>query len=316
MDWRIKEPLGGPAGSDEGMFPLAVCQEGCFSKRLQFPPIPPPLPQGSQGAGTEPARPAGRVSPSRDRLQPPPWDSAPPGTALEGLSARPNPTGAPQLGTELGATGTAVALGLPGAEGVGREEMNWGWKLAQLRGTAALCVKSKGIRKGRERDTAFVCAHVRVGSGGQELSGVSTLGQLGLSLQLPLRWLFTPAAARKPSSPPDVHPVRWDLTLTRKLSSSRHLPPRVRAGRGVWVRKPAAGEGKGVPVGSDVSSNNKTPLSALCLGGKRFDAEPSKPSQDAASHLLLAPWSFALSFLGSEASAQLPAQPPLGRTTE
>lgn len=91
----------------------------------------------------------------------PPRDSAPPGTALEGLSARPNPTGALQLGAELGATGTAVALGLPGAEGVGREEMNWGWKLAQLRGTAALCVKSKGIRKGRERDTAFVCARVR-----------------------------------------------------------------------------------------------------------------------------------------------------------
>lgn len=33
-------------------------------------------------------------------------------------------------------------------------------------------------------------------------------------------------AARKPASPPDMHHVRWDLTLTRKPSSSWHLPPR------------------------------------------------------------------------------------------
>lgn len=50
---------------------------------------------------------------------------------------------------------------LRGAERVGREEMNGGWKPSQLRGMAALCVKSKRMRKGREIDTAFVCAHAR-----------------------------------------------------------------------------------------------------------------------------------------------------------
>lgn len=48
-----------------------------------------------------------------------------------GLSARPNPTGALQLRAELSATGMAVALELPGAERVGGEEMNGGWKASQ-----------------------------------------------------------------------------------------------------------------------------------------------------------------------------------------
>lgn len=53
----------------------------------------------------------------------------------------------------------------------------------------------------------------------------------------------------------------------------------------------------------------------LCVSetrGLRLSLEPSKPSQDDASRLLLAPWSFTLSFLGTKASAQLPARHPLG----
>jgi len=85
-------------------------------------------------------------------------------------------------------------------------------------------------------------------------------------------------------------------------------PPAIGHSRVVWVRKPAAaGEGKGVPVGSDVSSNNKRSLSALCLGDKRFQAlsgGQSLPSHRRMLHPVSSSFIGALLFLFWEAKPQ------------
>lgn len=150
-----------------------------------------------------------------------------------------------------------VALELPGAERVGGEEMNGGWKASQWRGTAALGVESKRIRKGREIETVFFCARVREWG-----ARVKAMWHLHLgSAQAVTVAARNPLPPRCAPRPLGFNPYEKALLLLASPTTGR-----------VWAREPAAGgETKGVPVGSDVPSNSKRPLLALCLGEERFE---------------------------------------------
>lgn len=136
--------------------------------------------------------------------------------------------------------------------------MNGGWKASQWRGTAALWVESKRIRKGREIETAFFLRTCeRVGSEGESHAASPPWVSSGCHCGSPKACF----PARYAPRPLGFNPYEKALLLLASPTTGR-----------VWAREPAAGgETKGVPVGSDVPSNSKRPLLALCLGGERFE---------------------------------------------
>ena len=167
---------------------------------------------------------------------------------------------------------------------MGREEMNGGWKLSQLRGLAGLCVKSKRIRKGREIDTVFVRA--RATEWGARARAVWRLhvGSAQAAAAASPAVASHPCGSQKACFPARYAPRPLGFNPYKKALLLLTTPAMGR----VWARKPAAaGERKGVPMGSDVSSNNKRPLSALCLGGKRFQALSGGQSLPSRRRMLL-----------------------------